>query len=239
MLISAAIAVVLFGVSFAGLYFVSVITHVGGLGRSAEFAVWGMLVLLYIGALAVWGRSPTQRITSVIVTVICLGLCLGITIAYYIDPLSVDEWADPGNFGTRRIGITLLIGSITGWSVARRRTPAALIGVLPAVGVVWLGGWPLTFQPPDLWIPWDVAVYATMANWAAFLGIAFGLTVLGILLVWACDGIGLLLRRDRPRPPQGSRGVVAPYGHGPGWHGHPPNPQPWPPHQPPGWPPQQ
>ncbi|MGV9673274.1 hypothetical protein ACWDPV_22225 [Gordonia sp. NPDC003504] len=40
-------------------------------------------------------------------------------------PLGTATPGDPGNFGTRRIGITLLIGPITGWGLARHRMPAA------------------------------------------------------------------------------------------------------------------
>ncbi|WP_231894975.1 hypothetical protein [Gordonia sp. 852002-10350_SCH5691597] len=206
-----------------------------------SFSGLSVLILLYVCVLGIWGRSTPQRILGPLVALGFLGLQRGLDgLFLVIGPDLYSGWTDAEFTTWFTAGNALcLFGVAAGWSLARRRTFIAFLGIIPAVAVCGLGGWAeqsISYPHSYLW--------ASLLDTLVF----FGLAVLAIMCVWACDGLGLAVRgrsRQQPGPyPQRNgypQAEVFPSGGtspAPGSNATSPYPHPAaPPSQPGGWPP--
>lgn len=184
-----------------------------------SFSGLSVLILLYVCVLGIWGRSTPQRILGPLVALGFLGLQRGLDgLFLVIGPDLYSGWTDAEFTTWFTAGNALcLFGVAAGWSLARRRTFIAFLGIIPMVAVSGLGGWAeqsIRYPHSFLW--------ASLLDTLVF----FGLAVLAILCVWACDGLGLAIRGGRTRRQPGAN-AVGPY----------PQPTAPPPNQLGGWPP--
>ncbi|KNA93034.1 hypothetical protein ABW18_00805 [Gordonia jacobaea] len=155
-----------------------------------RFSVWTLAALLYVGVLAVWARSTPQRILGPGAALVLLGLQRVLDALWAISgprlysgwTYAEFEWWYSANNGL------VILGVVAGWSLARRKTAFALIGIIPALALSAAGGWiEQAIHYPKSYIT------ASLLDGVVFIGFC----VLGILSVWACDGIGLAIRRGR------------------------------------------
>ena len=152
--------------------------------------VWTLMALLFVGVLAVWARSTPQRILGPGAALVFLGLQRVLDVLWAVGGprLYRDFSHDTIALWSNTANGLAIFGVVVGWSVARRRTAFALIGVIPALALsaagVWVEG--AVNYPESLITTW-------LLNGTVYVGFC----VLGILSVWACDGIGLAIRRGR------------------------------------------
>lgn len=229
-LISAAIAVVFYLASVAMQVTLNQL-HAHGW---VTIAAWGVLGLVFAAVLAVWGRNTSRRILAPLVAIMFLVLQRGVQSVWVIWGEETYDWTETSVKALAWSGMALLnTGVILGWTIARRRTGFTWIGLLPVTGIVAVAVWVNWARP---YIDNDV-VHAVASN-----GIDFGFWILAILIFWACDGIGIASRRNRPTPPPNpftsypGPGTPLPVVHIPVSPGQPGAPSPvWPPQPPPRW----
>ncbi|MGC5245532.1 hypothetical protein ACPXB3_01155 [Gordonia sp. DT219] len=242
--VSAVIAIVLWWLALAILMITYHAFPTDDMGANvwATYVAWTIIYLIVVATVGVWGRTPVRGLLGAGFAFVVLALSRGVEVLLDVDGSSfyllAHDWYDAvENTST----VLLLTGTIGGWSIARRTTPFAWIGALPAIGVVAIATWVDEQLRDSLsWWPWSWPSSAYVSIQTAFI-------ILGILVVWGCDAIGLAVRRGRPTPPSSG---PAPWNTQPGqttwpppspvapaaspWPGGPP--QPWPgqpPYQPP------
>lgn len=102
-----------------------------------RFSVWTLAALLYVGVLAVWARSTPQRILGPGAALVLLGLQRVLDALWAISgprlysgwTYAEFEWWYSANNGL------VILGVVAGWSLARRKTAFALIGIIPALAL--------------------------------------------------------------------------------------------------------
>lgn len=235
-LVSAAITVLLWGLSLV----ILIVTDRNFTGSWANFVAWTVIYLLFVVILALWGRTVVRGILGALIAFVLLTISHGLDALFLVNDFHLYDWYETiANIGTP----LFLIGAIGGWSLARRATAFAWIGVIPMVGVVAVATWVLNYHLPDVPYSWfEHHDYTPTWWWFAYMSVQAAFVIAGVLVVWACDAIGLAIRRNRPTPP--SPGPTAPWGtpgsHAPWSPGSPTasGPQSWPAGQePPAWPP--
>lgn len=236
-LISAVVPVVIYAVSVPVLFAASK-TAATDAGIWVEYVSWIIPYFLIVAIVAIWGRTLLRRVLAATAAAVLLTASHMVYASYDFDWGVVESVSS-----TTLLIITdamIFLASILGWSIARRRTLYSLLGIIPAVGMIALGTWIIEFHLPAFDYVDDL--YLPIAWWSSLCGAFVGFAVLGILLVWACDGLGLLLQRTRPAPPPTSPafgasplGTPGTPGQGTPWPGPstppPPHDSGWPPHQ--------
>ncbi|QTI66855.1 hypothetical protein [Gordonia polyisoprenivorans] len=240
-LISAAITVLLWGLSLV----ILIVTDRNFTGSWANFIAWTVIYLLFVVILALWGRTLVRGILGALIAFVLLTISHGLDALFLVNDFHLYDWYETiANIGTP----LFLIGAIGGWSLARRATAFAWIGVIPTVGVAAVATWVLNYHLPDVPYSWfEHHDYTPTWWWFAYMSVQAAFIIAGVLAVWACDAIGLAIRRNRPTPPSagptatwGAQGVQAPWPpSSPATSGQPswPGQQPlWPSQPPPAWP---
>ncbi|AFA73093.1 putative membrane protein [Gordonia polyisoprenivorans VH2] len=223
-MVSAAITVLLWGLSLV----ILIVTHRNFTGSWANFIAWTVIYLLFVVILVPWGRTLVRGILGAVFAFVLLAISHALTAPPYGIWINTHDWY---SVIWNIVAATFLIGTIGGWSIARRSTPYAWIGVIPVAGVVCIGTWVLANHMANIrWL--NVHIDSLTWWWFANVSIQAAFVIAGVLVVWACDAIGLALRRDRPTPTSG--GSTAAWGTQGG-------PAPWPPSSPatsgqPSWP---
>lgn len=184
------------------------------------FAVYATASLFTVAMLLTRGRTAGKRIGAAIVFVVLVGLS-DLRWAASIAGLSVLTLQDQPvwvviTFTTS----TFTLSWILGWSIARRQTGFAWIGLIPAL--LLLGGWIALLVNDVVDIHVGPQWMSEMLNNLLYDLVAF----LGIVCLWIFDVVGLSMRRPAP--------LAQPYGVPPGYQ----VPQPIP-YQMPGYPPYQ
>ncbi len=160
------------------------------LGDWWKVGFWTLAALLYVGVLAVWARSTPQRILGPGAALVFLGLQRVLVVLWAIGGLRLHgSWShDTVALWLNTVNGLAVFGVVVGWSVARRRTAFALIGIIPALALTAAGVWAegAVNYPESLVTAW-------LLNGTLY----FSFCVLGILTVWACDGLGLAIRSGR------------------------------------------
>ncbi|RPA56357.1 hypothetical protein EF294_21220 [Gordonia oryzae] len=204
-LVSAAITVLLWGLSLV----ILIVTDRNFIGPWTDFIAWTVIYLLFVVILVLWGRTVVSGILGAVFAFVLLAISQAPTAPPY------DFWIETHHEWYRVmpniLAATFLIGTIGGWSLARRSTPYAWIGVIPMVAVVGIGTWVLNNHMPSLAFSWfDDHDHFPTWWWFANVSIKAAFVIAGVLVVWACDAIGLAVRRNRPTPP--SAGPAATWG---------------------------
>lgn len=158
--------------------------------------------LLFVAVLAVWGRSAAQRVLGPIVALLFFAVDRGVSMVLMGHQDLAPDWFHRNLDVLVWISdLALLAGVVMGWSIARRRTGFSVIGLLPAAFLIVLGVWvDVLNRIPIVTSAW---LLNTVNAWAPILVCA----VLAVLIIWACDGIGIAARRSRRQPPVPAPGV--------------------------------
>lgn len=158
--------------------------------------------LLFVVVLAVWGRSPAQRVLGPIVALLFFAVDRGVSLVLMGRLDLAPDWIH-GNLDVLVwiSDLALSAGVVMGWSIARRRTGISVIGLLPAACLIALGVWVHVQNR----IP--IVTSAWLLNTVNALAPILVSAVLAVLIIWACDGIGIAARRSRPQPPVPAPGV--------------------------------
>lgn len=227
-LISAAITVLLWGLSLV----ILIVTDHSLSTHWSSYIGWTLIYLIFVVTVGLWGRTAARCVLGALIAFILLALSHGLDVLFYVSGTTFHVSFSYDTIATISAAL-FLTATIGGWSIARRATPFAWIGVIPMVGVVGIGTWVLNNHMPSVAFSWfdDHSYYPTWW-WFANVSIQAAFVIAGVLVVWACDAIGLALRRDRPTPT--SAGPTAAWGTQGG-------PAPWPPSSPatsgpPSWP---
>lgn len=164
-----------------------------------EYSVWIAVLgteLLFVAALAVWGRSPARRVLGSIAALLLFAVDRGVSMVLVAHPDVIPVWV------YRHLDLfvwiselAMLTGFVVGWSIARRRTGFSVIGLLPAACLIVLGVWVDTQHR----VPIVTSVW--LLNTVNALAPIVVCGVLAVLVIWACDGIGVAARRSRSQPP--------------------------------------
>lgn len=169
------------------------------MGRHNEWAAYGSYLfadILFVVVLAIWGRGLIRRIVSVVVALTVLGTHYVLAAPPVLDWAYQQTFARAWFYGT---GALFLTGYIAAWSVARRRTPWAAVSLIVVIPYVFGVEW---------WLQYGNLQIDVRPVWLSWWLIDTLLIVGGVLIVWAFDGLGLLLTKSRP--PQHPAGVSQP-----------------------------
>ena len=106
-----------------------------------SFGIWALAFVGYAVVLAVWARGGWRHVAAPLVALAFLGLERLMTVPFYAnwDWTVTSHWYF--DIATWVWPIAFYSGVIFGWSVARRRTAFALIGVIPACGWIVFWAW--------------------------------------------------------------------------------------------------
>ncbi|MGV9673275.1 hypothetical protein ACWDPV_22230 [Gordonia sp. NPDC003504] len=230
-LISAGIGVVFFVLSVA-LQYVLIQVDVD---EWPNLAAWSVLGLIFVGVLALWGRTTTRRIVGALVALVLIGVHRILQVFWVVSEDNFLDWADWQFKALWWTGtVVLYSGVILGWTIARRRTGFTWIGLLPVAILIALA----------VWANWELPyIDSDFRRALAGNAIDYAFWIVGILIFWGCDGFGLASQRNASPPPSSPFGGVGGHGQGYGTQGYgtqwPGQAGPTPPAQGQGWPPPQ
>ncbi|GAA1480486.1 hypothetical protein GCM10009624_09260 [Gordonia sinesedis] len=162
------------------------------------FVVWTVICVIFVLAIIAWARTRTRRVVAAAVMIVLLAVYrLGELWRIRLDVSNelhtVPEWLLDAEMWI--VNGAILACLILGWTIARRRTAMTWLGLVPAAviaGVLMWSTFGLTYPDNEYVTAVVIAVRDT------------AMLVLPILLFWACDGIGMALRRSSARrhPPR-------------------------------------
>lgn len=154
------------------------------------FAILTTIVLLF------WGRTPARRVASALVFLILYAAQRSLVAAPFagVDFGSTSAWTAVTQ------NVLWPLAWILGWSIARRQTAFAWIGLVVALPLVALIGW----------MGWANVYLSFHPEWLSSTvnGLLLDAIVIAALLVmWGFDAVGLRMRRRAPQP----AGQYSPY----------------------------
>lgn len=200
---------------------VSPITQTFGrwFGYSAQTAI----DLAFVVVLTVWSRSAGRRLPVALVGLVLFGLQRLLVVPGYLR-WTTDWTSDAYNAYLLLSNLVFYLSVVVSWSVSRRRTGFATLGVVPFLAIAGVASW----------LP--VFVFGFGDGFAAnVLGTVYDLAVvvLAIAGFWGADAIGMARRRQSTVTHLHPSGP-APYGYAPPGPYPGPGPIPHGAHLPPG-----
>ncbi|MGV9824684.1 hypothetical protein [Gordonia sp. NPDC003429] len=180
--------VVVFVVAETVISYALVRTWNPGVTKWISLAIYTLVDFTYVLVLAVWARSGRQRVAAVLFTVAAMILQRALVASWYAgwltgasgDLPTVVKWLLP---------VVYYSAIVLGWTIARRRTWFTLLGVVPGAAVIAVAAWISGYHYPH---------FEGLVGSLQSALLDAGLAVAGIVVFWACDGLGLLVRRNRP-----------------------------------------
>ncbi|SDU36985.1 hypothetical protein [Gordonia westfalica] len=176
-----------------------------GTGSWVRYGASAVVPFVFLLITAAWARSGVRLALVLLVGLILLALERVAILPFYLDSSVIADW-DARALDTAAMANIALFdsGAVIVWSIARRRTPATWLGVIPAAGVLALGTWAIHFHQPDFGVDLTSGGTLPLGYFAGVVAFEMAFILVAVLILWAFDGIGLTMRRGASTvPPQG------------------------------------
>ncbi|TYQ11347.1 UNVERIFIED_ORG: hypothetical protein L601_001800001080 [Gordonia westfalica J30] len=166
--------------------------------RWTQYGLSGAVLVVFVVITAAWARSGWRVIVAVLLGLLLVGLERLALLPFYLDLSVTQEWsADVFRLASMAATAMLLTGLVFVWSVARRRTAMTWVGLLPAAGLIALGTWATYYHQPDFGVDLTATeVTLPLHYWIGVVAFESVFGVAAVLVLWACDAIGLATRRS-------------------------------------------
>ncbi|MCK8612573.1 hypothetical protein [Gordonia sp. C13] len=166
--------------------------------RWTQYGLSGAVLVVFVVITATWARSGWRVIVAVLLGLLFVGLERLALLPFYLDLSVTQEWsADVFRLASMAATAMLLTGLVVVWSVARRRTAMTWVGLLPAAGLIALGTWATYYHQPDFGVDLTATeVTLPLHYWIGVVAFESVFGVAAVLVLWACDAIGLATRRS-------------------------------------------
>ncbi|GAC53365.1 hypothetical protein GOAMI_19_00060 [Gordonia amicalis NBRC 100051 = JCM 11271] len=164
----------------------------------ARFGASAVVPLVFLLITAAWTRSGLRLALVLSVGLLLLALERVAILPFYLDSSVIADWNTRVLDAAAMANIALFdSGVVIVWSIARRQSAATWLGVIPAAGVLSLGTWAIYFHQPDFGADLTSGGTLPLGYHVGVVTFEIAFVLAAILILWACDGIGLATRRPR------------------------------------------